>query len=65
MRYGFRKICRRCGANLVLVPRLFHSSHVRVFVAGPRAALAELTVTVIQFAIAIAVLALLGKACHQ
>src|SRR5229473_7782248 len=43
MRYGFRKVCRRCGAKLVMVPRLFHLSHVRVYVAGPRAAFAALT----------------------
>ena len=42
MRFGFRKVCRRCGAKLVMVPRLFHLSHVRVFVAGPRAALTAL-----------------------
>src|SRR6266851_7415161 len=44
MRFGFRKICRRCGAELVMVPRLLHPYHVRVYVKGPRAALATLAV---------------------
>ena len=44
MRFGFRKVCRRCGAQLVMVPRLFHPYYVKVYVRGPRAALAELTV---------------------
>jgi hypothetical protein len=63
MRFGFRKICRRCGAKLVMVPRLLHTSHVRVFVAGPRAALTALAVEAVHLAILIAVLALLVKAC--
>jgi predicted amidophosphoribosyltransferase len=34
MRFGFRKVCRRCGAELVMVPRLFHPYHMRVYVKG-------------------------------
>ncbi|MHB8383387.1 MAG: hypothetical protein ACYDC3_13750 [Candidatus Binataceae bacterium] len=44
MRFGFRHICRRCGAQLVMVPRFLHPNHVRVYVAGPRAAAADLAV---------------------
>jgi predicted amidophosphoribosyltransferase len=46
MRFGFRKVCRRCGARLVMVPRLLHPNHFRVYVAGLRAALAGLAVEV-------------------
>ena len=62
MRFGFRKVCRRCGAELVMVPRLFHPYHVRVYVKGPRAALAELGVELFWFAVIIGVLALIGRA---
>ncbi len=61
MRFGFRKVCRRCGAELIMVPRLFHPSHVRVYVKGPRAALAELGVELFWFAVVIGTLALIGK----
>ncbi len=37
MRFGFRKVCRRCGAELIMVPRLLHPYHMRVYVKGPRA----------------------------
>ena len=62
MRFGFRKVCRRCGAKLVMVPRLLHPYHVRVYVKGPRAALAELGVELFWFAVIIGVLALIGRA---
>lgn len=62
MRFGFRKVCRRCGARLVMVPRLLHPNHVRVYVAGPRAALAELAVEVFWLLVGLAVLAAIGKA---
>jgi ribosomal protein L40E len=38
IRFGFRKVCRQCGAKLVMIPRIMHPNHVRVFVPGPRAA---------------------------
>ncbi len=57
MRFGFRHLCRRCGAHLVMVPRLLHPSHVRVYVAGPRAALADLLVEGFWLAVNLAVLA--------
>jgi len=63
MRFGFRKVCRRCGAKLVMVPRLFHPYHVQVYVAGPTAALTALTVEGIHLAILIAAFVLLAKAC--
>jgi len=46
-----------------MVPRLFHLSHVRVYVAGPRAAFAALTAEGVHWAIVIAALALFAKAC--
>ena len=64
MRFGFRKVCRQCGAKLVMVPRLFHVNHVRVYVAGPRAAFTALGVECVHWAIAIGVLVLLAKACN-
>jgi hypothetical protein len=63
MKYGFRKICRRCGAKLVMIPRLLHANHVRVYVAGPRAALTALLVEGTHLVIILAVLVMLGKAC--
>ena len=39
MSYGFRKVCRRCDAKLVMIQQIFHPGRVRVFVAGPTAAL--------------------------
>lgn len=60
MRFGFRHVCRRCGARLVMVPRLLRPNHVRVYVAGPRAALADLAVDVFWLAVGIAALAALG-----
>ncbi len=55
MRFGFRHVCRRCGARLVMVPRLFHPNHFRVYVAGPRAALADLAVELVGWIIVLAV----------
>lgn|SRR5579875_2597399 len=60
MRFGFRKVCRRCGARLVMVPRLLHPNHVRVYVAGPRAALAELAVEAFWLAVIVGALAAIG-----
>ncbi|MFI5351352.1 MAG: zinc ribbon domain-containing protein [Candidatus Binatales bacterium] len=62
MRFGFRRVCRRCGAKLVMVPRLLHPNHYRVYVCGPRAALAGLTVELFWFAAVIGALALIGGA---
>ncbi len=62
MRFGFRRVCRRCGARLVMVPRLFHPNHVRVYVAGPRAALADLGVEFFWLAVVLGAMALIGGA---
>lgn len=59
MRFGFRKICRRCGARLVMVPRLLHPNHFRVYVAGPRAVLAELGVELFWLAVVLGIMALI------
>ncbi len=55
---GFRKVCRRRGAELVMVPRLLHPNHFRVYVAGPRAALAKLAVKLFWLVLVLGVLAL-------
>ena len=60
MRFGFRRVCRRCGARLVMVPRLLHPNHFRVYVAGPRAALADLAVEGFWLIVGLAVLATIG-----
>ncbi len=60
MRFGFRHVCRRCGAHLVMVPRLLHPNHYRVYVAGPRAALADLAVEGSGLLIMLAAMALIG-----
>jgi predicted amidophosphoribosyltransferase len=62
MRFGFRRVCRTCGAQLVMVPRLFHPYHMRVYVKGPRAALAELGVDLFWLAVMLGVLVLIGNA---
>lgn len=59
MRFGFRKVCRRCGARLVMIPRLLHPNHYRVYVAGPRAAVAELGVELFWLMVVLGVLALI------
>jgi hypothetical protein len=61
MRFGFRKVCRRCGARLVMIPRLLHPNHFRVYVAGPRAALVNVTIEVFWFAVSMAVLYVIAK----
>jgi hypothetical protein len=61
MRYGFRKVCRRCGAELVMIPRLLHPNHVRVYVKGLRAALAQLSIEVFWFALVIGALTLIAR----
>ena len=60
MRFGFRHVCRRCGARLVMVPRLLHPNHCRVYVAGARAALADLAVEGFWLVVGLAVLAAIG-----
>jgi predicted amidophosphoribosyltransferase len=64
MRFGFRHVCRRCGAELVMVPRILHPSHVRVFVRGPRAAFYELAKELFWLLIGLGILALIGAALH-
>jgi hypothetical protein len=51
MTWGFKRVCRHCGARLVMLPRMLHPSHMRVFVAGPRAALYELGSELFWFAV--------------
>ncbi len=60
MTWGFKRVCRQCGAHLVMVPRLLHPNHVRVYVAGPRAALADLAVEGSALLIMLAVMAAIG-----
>lgn len=62
MRFGFRRVCRRCGARLVMVPRLLHPNHFRVYVRGARAALAELTVELFWLIVELSMLAVIGNA---
>jgi predicted amidophosphoribosyltransferase len=62
---GFKHVCRQCGAHLVMVPKLFHPNHVRVYVAGPRAALAGLAVEGSALVITFATIALLARACGR
>jgi hypothetical protein len=61
MLFGFRKQCWRCGAELVMVPRLLHPYHMRVYVKGPRAALAKLAVAATWLVIGLTMLAFIGK----
>ena len=61
MRFGFRRVCRTCGAQLVMVPRLFHPYHMRVFVKGPSAALTSLE-SIVWLAVVLGVFALIGNA---
>jgi predicted amidophosphoribosyltransferase len=65
MSFGFRDVCRQCGARLVMVPRLLHWNHYEVYVAGPSAAAAALQVKAIKLAVLIAAFVLLAKACAQ
>ncbi len=60
--WGFKHQCRQCGADLVMVPRLFHPNHMRVYVRGPRAALADLAVELSGWLIVLAVVGLIGAA---
>lgn len=62
MRFGFRKVCRQCGARLVMVPRILHPNHYRVFVGGPSAALYALAGELFWFGVVLGVLALVGGA---
>ncbi len=63
MSFSFRKVCRRCGAELVMIPRLLDWNHVRVYVKGPRAVLTALVVEAVHLAVLFALLALIVKAC--
>jgi hypothetical protein len=45
-----------------MVPRLLHPNHVKVYVAGPRAALADLLVECFWLIVGLGALALLGAA---
>ena len=60
MTFGFKHVCRQCGARLVEVPCLFHPNHLRVFVAGPRAALAYLAVEGTAWIVMLAAMLLIG-----
>jgi hypothetical protein len=59
---GFKHVCRQCGAHLVMVPRLLHPNHVRVYVAGPHAALADLAVEGSALILMLGAMALIGAA---
>ena len=61
MRFGFRHVCRQCGASLVMVPRILHPNHIRVFVKGPRAALYELAGEAFWLAITLGGLTLIAR----
>ncbi len=63
MSFSFRKVCRACGAELVMIPRLLDWNHVRVYLKAPRAALTALVVEGVHLAILFALLALIVKAC--
>jgi hypothetical protein len=62
MAWGFRRVCRRCGAELVMVPSILHPSHMRVFVRGPRAAFYTLAGELLWLCVGLGVLALIGAA---
>ncbi len=62
MRLGFRHACRNCGAELCLVPMVFHPNHVRVYVKGMRAAGAMLIYDIVWYSIVLGALALIGAA---
>jgi len=62
MMWGFKKVCRQCGAQLVMVPSILHPYHMRVFVRGPSAALYTLAGELLWLAAGLAVLAAIGNA---
>ncbi len=62
MRFGFRHVCRNCGAELCMVPMVFHPNHVRVYTKGLKAAGAMLIYDIVWYAIALGALALIGAA---
>jgi len=64
MTWGFRRVCRQCGAKLVMVPRILHPSQVRVYVAGSRAALYALAGELFWLAVIFGAFALLGALLH-
>jgi hypothetical protein len=59
--HRFRKVCRQCGAKLVMVPRLLHPSHMKVYVAGFKAMPTALFVRVVHLAVLLAGLVVLVK----
>jgi hypothetical protein len=63
MRFAFRRVCRQCGAKLVMVSRFLHPMHKKVYVAGPRATLTALLIAGTYLALALVGLALLARAC--
>ncbi len=60
MRFGFRHVCRNCGAELCLLPMVFHPNHMRVYVKGFRAAGEMLLYDIVWYSIGIGVLALIS-----
>ncbi len=62
MRFGFRRVCRQCGARLVMLPRILHPNHYRVFVGGPRAALYDLAFDAFWLIAVLLVMAAIGGA---
>ena len=62
MTWGFKRVCRQCGAHLVMVPRILHPNHVRVYVAGPRAAIYGLAGELFWLAVILGAMALIGNA---
>jgi len=60
MTWGFKKVCRQCGAQLVMLPSILHPYHMKVFVRGPSAALYELAGYAVWLAIGLGVLHVLA-----
>ena len=60
MPYAFQKVCRRCGAKLIMVPQRFHWKRLRVFVQGPQATLYAFTTLVMYLTVVCAVLLVIG-----
>ena len=61
MTFGFKRVCRRCGAQLAMVPRILHPGHVRVFVRGFRAAGYALAGELLWFAVILVALGMIGS----
>jgi len=56
-RFSLSRVCPRCSAWLVMVPRLLHPNQLRVYVEGPRAALIDFMVEAFWLMISLAALA--------